>query len=645
MCGIVGAVGAKIGHFVSDPARYTEALRHRGPDGTGVYIGRDVFLGHRRLSIIDVEGGKQPMFNEDRSMCIVFNGEIYNYRELRAVLVSKGHYFATRSDTETILHAYEEYGDKCVERLRGMFAFAIWNEKSRSLLLARDRFGIKPVFYAHVDGAFVFASEIKAILKIPGFSSDMCMEALYSYFSLSYIPAPLTIYTSIRKLAPGHFIKVNDNGVVVRQYWDLAFACDRKVGKLKETATNLVSRIDEAVRIRMVSDVPLGAFLSGGVDSGTVVAMMSRHSAEPVRTFCIGFGGTTGSYLDERRYARQVAKRYKAMHREFEVTPYIISLLGELAACFDEPFADAGAIPNYYLCEQTARHVTVALSGLGGDELFGGYERYLGFRLGSIFRRLPALLRERLIPAVVEKLREQRGGNYTISHLKRFVRSASLPDKERYFGYVCTPGTSQYGELFIDPNIVSRGREQLDAIMSSYYNSRNATDPLDKVFYLDIKTYLPDDILALTDRVSMRHSLEVRVPFLDHHLVEYCATIPADMKVGLFEKKIIFRKAVEHLLPAEIFRHRKQGFIGPMSMWLRTDLKNFIFRVLDQGALARQGIFRPDAVLRVLNAHCSRRENYEKLIWELVMFQVWFDKYSHPFIPDDVKSLFSGNRE
>jgi len=635
MCGIFGIISP--GPIRDHLEASTSTLSHRGPDDFGYFIGEGVGLGHRRLSIIDLKGGHQPMFSEDESLCIVFNGEIYNFPELHAHLISKGHHFLTRSDTETIIHAYEEWGEACVERLRGMFAFAIWDNKKRKLFLARDRFGIKPLFYSQRGERFYFASEMKAILvggKIP---RDIDEVALASYFTLSYIPAPMTIFNGIRKLLPGHTLTLQENGVRIHKYWDIHYVPDR--GRSEAYfSKKFVELFYESVKIHLISDVPLGAFLSGGIDSSAVVAAMSVATESPVNTFCMGFGGNAGGYLDERRYARMVADRYATNHRECEVIPDPEGLLEKIVGGFDEPFADDSTIPSYFVCKIARENVTVAQSGLGGDEAFAGYERYLGFRLRNIYTKLPYFVREKLIHRFVDNLPERSDGHYTINHMKRFVRSGSLDDGEAYFGYlsILNPGT--YKSFFANSVRFDRHFDSVKTLMLDYFNTppcSSSADGLNRAFYCDIKTYLPEDILAVTDRMSMHHALEVRVPFLDHPLMEFCATIPPEMKMKWFQKKYLLKKAVADILPREVISHRKQGFVGPMTQWLKNDLRSYTVDTLSATNLKKHGFLNHNVVRNILEEHFSGKEIHDTLIWSILVFQKWYDLY----IESDSKTL------
>lgn len=628
MCGIFGIASLNLNKF---PLKeLTDTLSHRGPDDAGYYLDENVGLGHRRLSIIDLEGGHQPVFNEDSSKCIIFNGEIYNFPELREKLIVAGHKFSTRSDTETILHAYEEWGEQCVEHLRGMFAFAIWDKVKKKLFIARDRLGIKPLFYAEHHGKFYFASEMKTILADKEFPRDMDEMALVSYFTLSYIPAPLTIFSKIRKLLPGHTLTWQDNSIRINKYWDIYFIPDK--GKSEDGfIRGFMDIFQESVKSHLISDVPLGAFLSGGVDSSAVVAMMSNGASSRVNTFCIGFGGNTGGYLDERIYAKMVAERYNTNHHEYEVIPNPDGLLDKIVRAFDEPFADDSTIPSYFVCKIARENVTVALSGLGGDELFAGYERYLGFRLRSLYNKFPFFLRENLVSQFIENLPERADGHYTVNHMKRFVRSASLPADESYLGYVSLLTKEQRNTFFSDTAKFNNHLDSCTELLTGYFNSPNVTgdcNSLDRAFYFDIKTYLPEDILALTDRISMQHSLEVRVPFLDHKLVEFCSTIPSEIKMKWFKKKYLLKKAVADLLPKEVINHRKQGFVGPTSRWLQTDLKPYVLDALSERNLKKHGLFNQSTVNHLLEEHFTGKEIHDKLIWALLVFQKWFDMYN-----------------
>lgn len=627
MCGIVGILSDKDFSFPLKEAMHS--LRHRGPDDSGSYEDSHIRLGHARLSIIDVAGGKQPIFNEDNTKCIVFNGEIYNFKDLRQELQENGHLFKTQSDTETILHGYEEWGIDCLQRLQGMFAFVIWDKRERRLFLARDRLGIKPLFYAEYQGRFYFASEIKGILADSRFPREIDQAALAAYFTLSYIPAPLSIFKHIRKLLPGHYLIWQDGKIKARQYWDVLFEPDTSM-KEDDCIEHFAWLLKDAVRKQLISEVPLGAFLSGGIDSGAVVALMSTLTDDPVRTFCMGFGGQTGGYLDERGYARMVADQYRTDHQEFEVRPSVEDLVDTIVTAFDEPLADDSTIPSYFVCKMAREKVTVALSGLGGDENFAGYERYLGFRLRNLYRRIIPGPLHSLINKLVHTLPERSDGHYTINHLKRFTRFASLPSDDAYLGFSSILSPALRDNLFSHYAGLKESLSDCGRAFSAYFNSdqiKNGADPFNRCVYTDFKTYLPEDILAVTDRMSMHHSLEVRVPFLDHRLVEFCATIPPELKMKRLQKKYLLKKWAEPLLPRAVIKHRKQGFVGPMTQWLKTDLRPWAEQTLSPENLKKHNLLHTGTVQHILHRHSSGRENHDTLIWSMLIFQRWFEMY------------------
>jgi asparagine synthase (glutamine-hydrolysing) len=468
---------------------------------------------------------------------------------------------------------------------------------------------------------------MKAILADPAFSREIDEEALAAYFTFSYIPAPLTIFRGIRKLLPAHTLSVDDRGIREQQYWDLTFAPNYCRSE-DELAEEFRARMAESVRMRLISEVPLGAFLSGGVDSSAVVAFMAEASEAPVNTFTIGFTGNTGSFDDERKYARLVAERYRTRHFEHEVTPDVASVIETLVRSFDEPFADDSMMPSYFVCKAAREKATVALSGLGGDEAFCGYERYAGFQLGQWFTKLPGSVRSGVIGPLVNRLPESSSGSPAVNRLKRFVRSAVDDDGRRYLGLVSKTAPAYRTRLFsANARGVARSMDAVEARFLAHFRGAKAEEPLDRVFYCDVKTYLPDDILALTDRLSMCHSLEVRVPFLDHPLFEFAATIPSSVKMRWLKKKYLLKKALRDVLPGPVLTHKKQGFVGPTSHWLRTDLKAYTLDVLSPANLAKHGQFDEQTVRRILADHFEGRETNDVLIWALLVFQVWFQLY------------------
>ena len=628
MCGIAGIIYQDSNQRADRMLLHAmcDAITHRGPDDQGLYLKGPVGMGMRRLSIIDVAGGHQPIFNEDGSICIVFNGEIYNHQELRNEMIEKGHSYTTQTDTESILHLYEEFGTRCVDRLRGMFAFAIWDGRNRKLFIARDRVGIKPLFFTFNKDRLLFSSEIKSILKDPTVPRETDWQALNAYFALSYIPAPRTIFRGISKLLPGHFLVWDNGKVQIEQYWDLTYRPNR-AASTSELSEAFLHHLREAIRLHLISDVPLGAFLSGGIDSSVLVALMSELMTEPVKTFTIGFGGTGSRSGDERPFARLIAKQYGTDHHEREVHPDVEGVIQKIVTSFDEPFGDDSSIPTYYVSQLAREHVKVALSGLGGDELLGGYERYLGFSLSESYLAIPRWIRERVISPVVGKIPDSPDGSERISQLKRFVEFANLPPQQRYFNFRVLLDRNRRTALFSDSIQEELRCEEVEEQCGRYYDSANAADPLDRAMYQDVKIYLPDDILANTDRISMHHSLEVRVPFLDHKLMEFCATIPADFKIRGLQKKYLFKKAVARYLPKQILNKKKQGFVGPMSSWQRNELKEFVRDTLSEANLRTHGYLNSQSINRILEEHFSRKSRHDTLIWSLLTFQIWYHLY------------------
>src|SRR5450631_240471 len=585
MCGIcvvvsdVGAVEAELVHGMC------ERMVHRGPDSEGLHLDGRVGLGMRRLSVIDLPGGQQPIFNEDRSMAIVFNGEIYNYRELRDDLVARGHTFATSSDTESILHAYEEYGEAAVARLRGMFAFAIHERKSGRVFLARDRLGIKPLHWAEIGGRFYAARELK-------------------------------------NLPPGHLL-VKDPGkpAAVRRYWQLHSRPDRTRSEA-DWITDIRRGLDDAVASHLVADVPLGVFLSGGVDSSALVAAMSRTAAGRIKTFSVGFPSEYAAF-DERPFARQVATRFDTDHQEMEVAPDVGEAMLSLGRIFDEPMGDSGAVPNLLVCRMARQHLTVALSGLGGDELAGGYQRYLGVTLAEWYRKIPAFLRNDVVRRLVDLIPESRSGARGIDQAKRFVRSSELPYVERFFAF-SSPLERSRREALYQPEL--RARVALDSAqerMQALGAEQPDADLLNKILCIDQQTYLVDDLLTVADRTSMAVSLEVRVPFLDHPFVELMAGVPGNLKIRGGKKKYLLKRALETDLPPEILARKKAGFSLPLGRWLREDLRGMVDELLAPQRLRQQGWFAPSVVETLKAEHLARRRNNSTVLWALMMFQLW----------------------
>jgi asparagine synthase (glutamine-hydrolysing) len=621
MCGICGVVAAERerGPDREAVARMSGRLVHRGPDDEGLFCEGAAALAARRLSIIDLAHGHQPIENEDCSAVVVQNGEIYNYRELKRELEGKGHRFATDCDTEVLVHLWEEEGERFVERLRGMFAIALWDKRRRRLLLARDRFGIKPLYYRHVNGELSFASELKALLEQPGFSRQIDPEAVSAYLAFNSIPAPLTIFAEARKLPPGYLLAYEGGEAELRRYARAgAVPGDERGGSEDELAAELREVLDDSVRAHLVADVPVGVLLSGGVDSGGLAALAGAHSDEPVRTFSIGF---EEAGFNELSRARLVAERYGTDHNELIVRPDAVELLPKLAEAFDEPFGDSSALPTYLVSELAAGHVKVALSGEGGDELFGGYYTYVADLLARRVGRLAPLARP--LAEALPSRTDRVGFDYKA---KRFARAAANADPlERHHAWkeIFSP---QLRADLTGPG--ASGWDPVDLYRARYAETAGA-DPLARMQDVDLGIYLVDDLLVKTDRASMAHSLETRVPFLDPRVAEFAFSLPRRMKVRGFAKKRLLRKALAPLLPDEIVRGRKQGFSIPIAAWLRGPLEPFAREVLAPGALERQGLLEPAAVTPILDRHCSGQEDLSRQIWGLMALTLWFDRYAN----------------
>ncbi len=621
MCGIAGFIEKHAGGAKPAPDenaslldRMCRRIAHRGPDDQGMFVRGGVALGMRRLSIIDLAGGHQPLTGCDERVTVIFNGEIYNYRELHAALEARGHRFHTHSDTEAIVHAFEEFGPQCVEHLRGMFAFAIWDERAHELFIARDRVGKKPLYYTvTTDGTFVFGSELKSLLEHPSVERETNPDALDAYLSFGYVPDPLSIFKNIHKLPPGHHLRFSDGRVTVEQYWDFRFETVEARSE-EDYLEELRALLDEAVRLRLVSDVPLGAFLSGGVDSSAVVGFMSRHMSQPVKTFSIGFHEDT---YDELKYARIAAKHFGTEHHEFIVTPDICDIVDELVWHFDEPFADSSAIPTYMVSKLAREHVTVVLSGDGGDELFAGYTRYVVDKSRSHLSRLPRVVREGLMQPLSARLPHGAWG-------RNYLRNVSLNPLERYIDSI-----SLFTELNKRSLYAGEFQNQLkaeragNAMFRTIAASVETDDALSPLLYLDSKTYLPGDILTKVDRMSMAVSLEARVPLLDHKLIEFVTRIPSSLKMKGLETKYIFKRALKDLVPDEILHRPKQGFGVPVQEWINRQLRERMHETLTERRTRERGLFNPGYVNLLLEEHERGRRDHSPALWALMMLELW----------------------
>lgn len=614
MCGIAGMIAAP-GASVEAEAihRMCEAIVHRGPDDEGIFVKGNVGLGMRRLSIIDLAGGQQPVFNEDRSIWIVFNGEIYNFPELREELERRGHRFSTHSDTEVIVHLYEEHGADCVQKLRGMFAFALYDERRRKLTIARDRLGKKPLHYAHVNGELMFGSEIKAILAVAPELAEINSPALVQYLYFGYVPDPRTAFVPIQKLPPGHLLEFENGAVRVRQYWDLPRYGTRRAVKEEEVLEELEQCLADAVRMRLISDVPLGALLSGGTDSSTVVALMARASSAPIKTFSVGFRHAD---FDEAPYARMVAEKFGTEHHELNLDPNVVDAVEALTTSLEEPFADSSMLPTYFISCLARKHVTVTLSGDGGDEIFAGYERYRIHLRDRSFNWIPAWAGRWYREYIHSNLPERIRG-------RNLAYSISLPWRDRYLEGVSLRAFQREMSLFSD-DFLQSAKEDPFAPFVKLVDEAPAADPLSRVLYLDTKTYLPGDILTKIDRMSMATSLEGRVPMLDHVFVELVTALPAEWKMRNRTQKYILRKLAQRVgVPAEVLNRPKQGFALPLVHWMRHELKDMILTVLLEPRTEQRGYFNPRAVRRLLDDHFVRGRDQSARIWRLLMLELW----------------------
>jgi len=619
MCGIAGVVQTRPDGGL-DPSvihRMCQAIVHRGPDDEGIFVKNGVGLGMRRLSIIDLSGGHQPVFNEDKTVWVVYNGEIYNFPELRAELEKRGHTFTTHTDTEVIVHLYEDLGADCVQKLRGMFAFALYDERHGKLLAARDRFGKKPLHYALVGNQFLFGSEIKSILTVaPEVSARVNYQALLEYMYFGYILDPNTAFLPIQKLPAGHLLELEHGQIRVHQYWELPEYGTRKIGSEEECLEELEWRLAEAVRIRLIADVPLGALLSGGTDSSTIVGLMARASSKPVKTFSIAFGHDD---FNEARYAKLVARQFATDHHELVVEPNILETVETLTRSLEEPFGDSSMLPTYYVSRMAREHVTVALSGDGGDEIFAGYDRYEINARRDKLKRMPRwagrLYRERVYRHLPKKMLGRRlSYAVTLPWRDRYVDSvAFLPSLEREI-----PLLSEEFRSHLQPGSTP------DQLMHRYFDGAPAKSPMDRLLYLDTKTYLVGDILTKVDRMSMATSLEMRVPILDHVFAEWVTGLPIEWKLRGKQQKYILRKLAERIgVPHEALHRKKQGFALPLVHWIRHELKDLILSTLLEPRSLQRGYFHPAGVRQLLDEHFSGRRDHSHGIWRLLMFELW----------------------
>jgi len=624
MCGITGIFDTRGRREIDEAVlvRMNESQHHRGPDEVGIHREPGVALGHRRLSIIDVSTGQQPLYNADRSVCIVYNGEVYNYQALIAELSALGYAFHTRSDTEAIVHAWEAWGEACVTRLRGMFAFAIWDRNRETLFLARDRLGVKPLHYALLDdGTLLFGSELKSLLAHGALPRDIDPYAVEDYFALGYVAEPRTIFRAARKLPPAHTLAIRRGAPVPepREYWDVRFTCDARIGA-DDACAELVLRLRESVRLRMISEVPLGAFLSGGVDSSAVVATMASLSETPINTCAIAFSDPA---FDESRYAKLVADRFGTNHRVDRVDSDDFGLLDQLARVYDEPYADSSAIPTYRVCQLARSHVTVALSGDGGDESFGGYRRYRLHLAEERLRAAMPLAVRRPVFGLLGRAYPKLDWAPRVLRAKTTFESLARDSVGAYFNSMSFVRDSLRRRMYSASFRAELGGYHARSVFERHARRAGTDDPLALVQYLDLKTYLVGDINTKVDRASMAHSLEVREPLMDHALVEWLATLPSDLKIRGGEGKVLLKKTMEPMLPRDVLYRPKMGFAVPLARWFRGPLRERVRATLGEGRLVETGFFNAPVLRRMADEHLSGVRDHATPIWSLLMFDAF----------------------
>ncbi|MEJ7623693.1 MAG: asparagine synthase (glutamine-hydrolyzing) [Pyrinomonadaceae bacterium] len=628
MCGITGWINLDEskanGHTEAVLHAMCETIIHRGPNSEGIWMDSDVALGMRRLSVIDLETGDQPVFSEDKSVIAMMNGELYNYREIRAELEKKGHHFVTKSDTEIIPHLYQAYGDDFVDHLNGMFAIALWDTNRKRLVIARDRFGEKPLYYGVFDGLLLYASEPKALLAHPSVNTELDLDALRHYLSYDYVPAPRSIYKGISKLPAAHILTVEKGEIKTRRYWNVTWNKNGHKPSLNNAAKELRELLSDAVRMRLVADVPLGILLSGGVDSSTVAAFAVQHAAEKVKTFSIGFEEDS---FDESKYARQVAQHLGTEHYEATLSVETAAdLISDIGSWLDEPLSDGSLIPTYMLARFVRRHVTVALGGDGGDELFAGYPMYFAHKVANAYSRVPGIIRSGLIEPVVARLPVSDKNLSFEYKAKRFVRSSRFDVVQRHHSW--------FGSFTLDEQQRLLTPRVRDNASSDIYRGANdllalcdARNDIERMQFLDINFYMAEDILTKVDRAAMAVSLETRAPFLDPRVGQFAASLPMNYKLRGNEGKYILKKAVEGLLPREILYRKKKGFGIPIAEWLKGRLNPLMHDLLSATRLKDQGLFNPAYVEQLMTEHEKGIASHHKQLWTLLVFQLWYDNF------------------
>ena len=626
MCGIVGFYRSANGlqAAAAKLQAMCDTIVHRGPDDQGFFTDGTVALGMRRLSIIDVTGGHQPIENEDGTVRVVFNGEIYNFHRIREDLMERGHRFRTKTDTEVIVHAYEEYGINCVKHFNGIFAFALWDAPSRRLFIARDRMGVKPLYYAQAAGEILFASEIKALLTSPDVSRTLDIEAAAQFFRLGFVPAPRTLFGNVRKLPPGWRMVVEGKRIQIEPYWNLEFVAPERKPSFEEACEELHGLLRDVVTDQTVSDVPLGAFLSGGVDSSAVVAFMKQAATHEVRTYSIGFD-REHAYHNETLYAEAVARALGTQHETLIVKPQVADLMPELIEKLDEPLTDTSFLVTYLVSQLASVDVKVALSGVGGDELFAGYRRYFAPTVSRMTSWFPCKWRHMLGNKLGDGLSADRGtfwGNMG-RYGKALGRTIHLPLDQQYVGLVSVLSTEQVNSLMKERSFLDDPAQ----MMLEFYARPETEDALNRLFYVDAKTALPESLLLLTDKMGMATSLEVRVPLLDNRLVDFVCGLPAQYRMRGFNLKRLLKASLKGVVPDFVLNRPKRGFGTPMGTWLRTDLRAMTGDLLAEGRLARAGLFNVDSVTHLLEAHYTGLEDYTEPIFALLAFEIWRDRF------------------
>jgi asparagine synthase (glutamine-hydrolysing) len=629
MCGITG--WANLDSRTPPPAGARELLHsmcqrmvHRGPDSEGLLVSQGVALGMRRLAIIDLVTGEQPVFNEEKTVVAILNGEIYNYRELRRELEQRGHSFRSMSDTEVIPHLYEEYGEDMVQKLNGMFAFALWDAKQRKLLIARDRFGEKPLYWGVFENTLLFASEPKVLLSHPSVKSSLNLEALRQYLSFDYVPAPLSIYEGIYKLPAAHILTLENGEVSTRRYWTLSYKTKEPPPSEAEAADHLRDLLADSVRMRLVSDVPLGVLLSGGVDSSTIAALAVRASSEPVKTFSISFAESS---FDESSYARAVAKFLGTDHHEERLSSNLAAnLVGDIGSWMDEPFSDASLVPTYLLSRFTRKHVTVALGGDGGDELFAGYPMYRGHRWAELYARVPAIVRRGIVEPLVGLLPVKTKNLSFDYKANRFVAGSKYDAVARHHVWFGSFTPDQQARL-LTPEVLGATDSDIYRDARLIWKECDSTDDVERMQSVDTRLYLAEDILTKVDRASMSVSLEVRAPFLDPRVAEFAASLPASYKLRGSSTKYILKRAIRDEVPGFVIRRGKKGFGVPVAEWLKEKLRPLARDLLSPERVRRAGVFNPEYVTRLQDEHERGVANHRKLLWTLLMFELWHESF------------------